>query len=47
MDVKKVTSWVMLALYSILLLSLIRPGGTGQQAVSQFGEAFAGLVVGV
>lgn len=47
MDVKKATSWVMLALYSVLLISLLRPGGTGQQAVSQFGEAFAGIATGI
>jgi hypothetical protein len=42
-NVQKAQGWVTLAVYSIILLSLLRPGGTGQSLVQAFGEAFAGI----
>lgn len=42
-DVKKVTAWVVLGVYIVVLLTLLQPGGAGQGAVTAFGEAFAAL----
>jgi len=43
LDVKNVTAWVTLGVYSIVLLSLLQPGGTGQAAVKSFGDSLAGI----
>lgn len=42
--VHDLTSIVMLAIYIIILLSLLRPGGKGPDLVSSFGMAFAEIV---
>lgn len=47
MNVKKVTAWVVLGVYVLVLLSLLRPGGVGQDSVQAFGEGLAGLLPAV
>lgn len=44
MNVKNATSYVVLAVYLVILVTLLQPGGTGQTAVAQTGAALAGLV---
>ena len=43
-DVKKTTAVVVLALYSVILWSLIRPGSKGPSLITESGLAFAGIV---
>lgn len=42
-DVKKATAVVVLGLYSVILLTLLRPGSDGPNLVTQFGLALTGL----
>lgn len=42
--VKTATAYVVLAVYVLILLALLRPGGTGQSAVAATGQALAGLI---
>jgi hypothetical protein len=44
MDVKKATAVVVLAVYSVILWMLIRPGSKGPSLITETGLAFAGIV---
>ena len=44
MNVKTATSYVVLAVYVLILFALVRPGGTGQAAVSATGQALATMI---
>lgn len=46
-DPRKITPWLALAIYSIILFGLLRPGGPGQALVGQFGSQLADVVAGV
>jgi hypothetical protein len=44
MNVKNVTAYVVLALYVVILFTLLRPGGTGQTGVANWGLGLTGLL---
>lgn len=44
MNVKNVTAYVVLALYVVILVTLLRPGGTGQTGVANWGLGLTGLL---
>jgi hypothetical protein len=43
---KTATGWAVLALYLVLIVTLLRPGTTGAASVSGWGAALTGLVAG-
>jgi hypothetical protein len=40
----KITPWLALAIYTIVLVSLLRPGGVGGSLVTEFGASLADVV---
>lgn len=44
MTVKHVTAYVVLALYLVILAGLLRPGGTGQVGVANWGVGLTNLL---
>lgn len=44
MKVEKATAYVVLTLYVVILFTLLRPGGTGQAAVTNWGLGLTGLL---
>ena len=44
MKVRQVTAYVVLALYVVILATLLRPGGSGQTGVANWGLGLTGLL---
>lgn len=44
MKVQQVTAYMVLALYVVILYTLLRPGGTGQLGVANWGLGLTGLL---
>lgn len=44
MKVQQVTAYMVLALYVVILYTLLRPGGTGQLGVANLGLGLTGLL---